>query len=233
MQSKNSGFLLFRKLIKDNDLFIKILLKDDKLISGIVYGGNSSKKNHIYQVGYYLTLNLKRKNLNNPYIIEAEIDTPLIGSIINDKYKLYCLLSIVSIINLSIIEGQTVKGLFICINDFINILIKKKNWIKFYCLWLFSLLKVIGYEIDYKSNSEKLFYDLEFQEFLSIKRKNSLKFPHAYLTQNSIIDYTYLDTVFIIFEYIFKNNHLNNSNYKLPDNYINFKKLILEYNFNN
>ena len=32
------------KKIKDNDLYVKILSKNDKIDSGIVYGGNSSKK---------------------------------------------------------------------------------------------------------------------------------------------------------------------------------------------
>ena len=44
MQTKNFGILLYRKIIKENDLFVKILSKDDKLVTGIVYGGNSSKK---------------------------------------------------------------------------------------------------------------------------------------------------------------------------------------------
>jgi len=44
MQTKNFGILLYRKVIKENDLFVKILSKDDQIITGIVYGGNSSKK---------------------------------------------------------------------------------------------------------------------------------------------------------------------------------------------
>ena len=58
MQTKNFGILLYRKVIKENNLFVKILSKDDKLVTGIVYGGNSSKKKNIYQIGYYLNLNL-------------------------------------------------------------------------------------------------------------------------------------------------------------------------------
>jgi len=52
MQTKNFGILLYRKVIKENDLFVKILSKDDKLVTGIVYGGNSSKKKNIYQIGF-------------------------------------------------------------------------------------------------------------------------------------------------------------------------------------
>ena len=229
MQTKNFGILLYRKIIKENDLFVKILSKDDQLITGIVYGGNSSKKKNIYQIGYYLNLSLGRKNSNSPFAINAEIGYPLLGSISNDKYKLYCLLSIISLINLSIIEGQTIKGIFSCADEFIKHLIVKQKWIIFYCRWLFKLLKVIGYEIDYKSNSNKKYFNVNLLEFTNVKQNNSYVFPHNFLEKNKKIEYNYLEIIFLIFEYIFKNNHLINFNYNLPDNYISFKKLILNY----
>ena len=229
MQTKNFGILLYRKVIKENDLFVKILSKDDQLITGIVYGGNSLKKKSIYQIGYYLNINLIRRNSNSPLIIKAEIDNPLLGNIINDKYKLYCLLSLISLINLSIIEGQTIRGIFSCVDEFIKLLIIKKKWIIFYCKWLFQLLKVIGYEIDYISNSNKKFFDINLLEFTNIKKNDSYVFPHDYLAEKKKIEHNYLEIIFFIFEYIYKNNHLINSNYNLPDNFISFKKLILNY----
>ena len=44
MIKKDECFIIFSKKIKDNDLFIKVLSRNDKIISGMVYGGNSSKK---------------------------------------------------------------------------------------------------------------------------------------------------------------------------------------------
>ena len=44
MENKTFGFLIYTKVSKDNDLYVKILSQNDDLISGIVYGGNSSKK---------------------------------------------------------------------------------------------------------------------------------------------------------------------------------------------
>ncbi len=229
MQTKNFGILLYRKAIKENDLFVKILSKDDQIITGIVYGGNSSKKKNIYQIGYYLNLNLVKKNSNSPYTINAEIENPLLGSIINDKYKLFCLLSLISLTNLSIIEGQTIKGIFSCVDDFINDLIVKHKWIVLYCKWLFELLKVIGYEIDYRSNSKNKYFDVNLLKFTHIKQNNSFAFPHDFLAGKKKIEYKYLEIIFLIFEYIFNNHHLINLNNNLPDSYISFKKLILNY----
>ena len=44
MKNKLKGIIFYSKKIKDNDLFIKILSSKDEINSGIVYGGNSSKK---------------------------------------------------------------------------------------------------------------------------------------------------------------------------------------------
>ena len=199
MQTKKFGILLYRKIIKENDLFVKILSKDDQLITGIVYGGNSSKKKNIYQIGYYLNLSLVKKNSNIPLTINAEIDNPFLGSIINDKYKLYCLLSLISLINLSIIEGQNIKGIFSSADTFIKHLTINKKWIVFYCKWLFKLLKVIGYDIDYRSNLNKKYFDVNLQKFTNIKLKNSYLFPHDFLSEKSKIQYNYLEIIFLIF----------------------------------
>ncbi len=231
MQNKTSGILIYKKKIKENDLFVKFLSKDDQIITGIVYGGNSSKKN-IYQIGYYLNLRLYRKNLNKPYAIDSEIKKPYMGVIFEDKYKLQCLLSIIAIINLSIIEGQNVKGIFNITDKFILKLVYNRNWIHDYCKWLFNLLKVIGYEIDYHSYSNKQYFDIDLIQFTNVKKNNTYLFPHEFLSKKERIQYNYMKIIFIIFENIFTKNHLNSLN-KLPYNYINFKDLIMRFLKNN
>ena len=50
MQTKVLGIILYSKLIKEIDLYLKILSQNDQLISGIVYGGSSSKNKALYQI---------------------------------------------------------------------------------------------------------------------------------------------------------------------------------------
>ena len=229
MHSKIFGILLFRKVIKENNLYVKILSEKDEIITGIVYGGNSSKKKNIYQTGYFLNIRLSKKYNNSPYSIEAEIGKPLLSSLINDKYKLYCLLSIISIINLSIIEGQNLKGIFNCSTLLIKKLVDKKRWILFYCIWLFDILKVIGYEIDYIANQKKNYFDVKTLNFTENHQKTTLIFPHEFLKGNEKINYSKIKSIFIIFEHIYNNNHLIHSKNQLPVNYLNFKNLIFNY----
>jgi len=229
MIDKDEGIIVFSKKIKDNDLFIKVLSSKDKIISGMVYGGNSSKKKSIYQIGNFIDYSFFQKNTNIPLTFKAEVIKPFISQIINDKYKSYSLLSIIALVNLSIVEGQKIKNLYLSIKDIMENITMKKHWISFYCEWLFKLLKMIGYQIDYTNNKNYKFFNFENKEFEHRNTKNSINFPHKILEHSEKINFNDLNNLFIIFEYIYSKNHLDNVNYKMPINFINFKNSILSY----
>ena len=111
MIEKEEGVIVFLKKIKDNDIFIRILSNKDELISGMVYGGNSSKQTSIFQIGYFIDYSIFQKNTNIPPSFIAEITKPFVSPLIDDKYKTFALLSIISLVNLSIVEGQKIKTL--------------------------------------------------------------------------------------------------------------------------
>ena len=229
MQKKYKGILLYTKVYKENDLIIKFLSNTDEIISGIVYGGLSKKKKNILQVGFFLNFNVS-KIFNKPATISAELSEPLISSIIDNKYKLNCLLSVISLINLSIIEGQTVKNIFITTEDFLKIMIIKKNWISLYCIFLFNLLKIIGYAIDTKDSCIFKYFDLEKSEFSLTKTKHTIEFPYDLLNNKlSSNSYKSINNFFIIFENIYNKNHLSDLNLQLPNHYHYFKKLIIKF----
>ncbi len=227
MQKKYKGIILFTKITKENDLYIKFLSNTDEIISGIVYGGQSKKKKNIFQIGFFLNFNVTH-NQNKPAIINGELSAPLISSIIDDKYKVNCLLASISLINLSIIDGQIVKNIFNLYYDLIDILNKRKKWIVFFCLFLFNLLKIIGYEIDYNKYKYYKYFNLETLEFSNIKNENCIYFPHDLLDKDKKFKYKLLINVFQIFETIFKNYHLSSINLHLPNHYLLFKKLIID-----
>ena len=224
----NEGIIVFLKKIKDNDLYIRILSNKDELISGIVYGGNSSKKKLIYQVGYFIEYSIYQKNINIPPTFNAEITKPFISPIINDKFKLYSLLSIISLINISIIEGQKLKGFYLSIKYIIEIIVLKKNWITYYCEWLFTFLQIIGYQIEYRSNKIYKYFNLNTQNFENSFMSNSIIFPHEMLEHSGKVYFKDINAAFRIFEGIYSKNHLDNLNYKMPFNFINFKNEVLE-----
>lgn len=233
MKNKSNGIIFFTKKIKDNDLYIRLLSSNDEVISGVVFGGNSSKKKLIYQKGYFINYSHEKKHPNSPLIFTGEIIQPFIGNIFNDKYKLNAILSILGLINLSIVEGQKIKGIYTDVLNLIENIIFQNHWIIFYCEWLFILLQKIGYQIDYKKNYTKKYYDILMQDFSNQLNKNSIVFPHKLFYQNKHINYDNISSVFLIFENIFLKNHLDNFNYKMPISFINFKQTILNRLKNN
>ena len=233
MIEKDEGIIIFSKKIKDNDLFIKILSSNDKIISGIVYGGNSSKKKMIYQTGYFIEFTVFQKNKNIAPTFKAEIKKPFINNIIKDKYKSYSLLCIISLVNLSIIEGQRIQGFYKSITDIVNIIDLQKNWISFFCEWLFKLLKMIGYQIDYNNKNDYKYFNLITQDFENTINENSINFPHQMLKHFKKVSFNDLNAIFIMFESIYIKNHLNNMNFSMPIHFINFKKVVLRYLKNN
>ena len=229
MEKKELGILLFNKISSENNLYLKFLTQNDEIVTGISFGGASKKKKNIYQVGYFLNLNILKKNNNFPNSINAELSKPYYSNIFNDKYKLHSLLAIVSLLNLSIIEGQKVNGLFNSSKEIIEIIANKDSWIIDFLLFLFNLLKLIGYEIDFSRNLSNQYFNLEtlqFEDFLSSK---SVKFPHLLLRKQEKIDYENTFSFFKIFENILQRYHLNNMNLTIPVNYLNFKKIILNF----
>jgi len=227
MIEKEEGIIVFLKKIKDNDIFIRILSNNDELVSGIVYGGNSSKKKLTYQIGYFIEFSIIQKNTNIVPTFKADIIKPFISSIINDKFKSYSLLCILSLVNLSIVEGQKISDFYKSIKDIVIILESKKHWISFFCEWLFRLLQLIGYQIDYKNKKGYKYFNLITQDFENSIIENSIAFPHEMLAHNSKINFKEVNAIFTIFESIYIKNHLDNMNYKMPISFINFKNSLL------
>ena len=98
MNIKDEGLIIYVKIISDNNLFIKLLSNNNGLRLGIVYGGNTKKNKNIYQIGNFVNFNLLQKNENSVSIINAEIIKPLLSTFFNDKYKLYGVLTLCSLI---------------------------------------------------------------------------------------------------------------------------------------
>ncbi len=229
IEKKERAILLFSKLSSENNLYVKFLTHNDEILTGISFGGSSKKKKNIYQIGYFFNVIINNKNNNFPNNISAELTKPYFYNIFNDKYKLHCLLSIVSLLNISIIEGQRIDGIFKLSEKMIDLISNKEKWIIDFFLYLLNLLKLIGYDIDYKKNLSKNFLNLETLQFEESLSSNSIKFPHQLLYKLEKINSQNANCLFKIFEIIIQNHHLNNINYNIPVNYLKFKKLILSY----
>ena len=229
IEYKERGILIFSKISSENNLYLKILTQKDEIITGLSFGGSTKKKKNIFQIGYFLNLVIKNKNINFPNSISAELSKPYYHNIFKDKYKLHGLLALVSLLNISIIEGQKVSGLFNLSENIIEILANEKKWIINYFIFLLNLLKIIGYDIDYQKNTSKDYLNLHTLQFSKLSIEKSIKFPHLLLNSKNDINLENANSFFRVFEIILQNHHLNNMNLHIPINYFKFKKIILNF----
>ena len=93
--------------------------------------GDTSKKKLIFQIGYFIEFILIQKNKNIVPYFNAEITKPFLESIMRDKFKLYGLLTIISLVNISIIEGQKVIGFYSSVKKIVKIMSTNKHWISY------------------------------------------------------------------------------------------------------
>ena len=229
IEFKERGILIFCKISSENNLYLKILTQKDEIISGISFGGSTKKKKNIFQIGYFLNTVIKNKNKNFPNSISAELSKPFYHNIFNDKYKLHGLLALVSLLNISIIEGQKVSGLFNLSENIIEKLANEKKWIINYFIFLLNLLKIIGYDIDYQKNTSKDYLNLDSLQFSNLSIAKSIKFPHLLLNSKNDINLENANSFFKVFEIILQNHHLNNMNLNIPIHYYKFKKIVLNF----
>ena len=78
------------------------------------------------------------------------------------------------------------KGIIDTIQEKIT---NNRYWISFFCEWLFILLKVLGYQIDYKSKKDYNYFDLLNNEFTKSELENSILFPHDLLNHANKTNY--------------------------------------------
>jgi DNA repair protein RecO (recombination protein O) len=179
MQWTDQGYLLSKTNFDENSIIIETFTLEHGKFTGIVYGGASRKNKKNFQIGNKLSLNWKSKNQNKSGYFSTELIKPIIPSYFHDKKRCICILSAVSILKILLPERQVNEKIY---NSFELMIdkIKSKNWIQFYIFWELSLIKELGYEIDFlkdyqKKNNLNIYIKINEKDFkvpeMILKRK--------------------------------------------------------------
>jgi len=177
MQWSDEGYLLSKNNFDENSIIIETFTLNHGKYSGLVYGGASRKQKKTFQIGNKIFLNWKSKGENQSGYFSAELIKPIAPFFFDNKKKLVCLLSIASILKILLPERQINKKIYNTYELMINNLYDK-DWIESYIQWELSLIKELGYEVNFlgKENNN------------SIKINDKLiKIPKLFLTDNKKI----------------------------------------------
>jgi len=158
------GYLLSKNKFGENSLIVEFFTKDHGKISGIVYGATSKKIKNYIQIGNKFHINYNSKNENKLGYLKIEIDEILTPIFFEDKKKLSCILSCMSLVKLLTVDNQSSEKIYDIIKDF-YIFLKNDNWINKLIFWELDLLRLVGYDLSLKNivneelfNNKKLYF---------------------------------------------------------------------------
>ena len=138
-------YLLSKKKFRENANIINIFTKKKGKVNGIVYGGNSRKIRNYLQISNKLFVSYSSKSENQIGYFKTELIKPITPLYFSDKERTSALISICSLLNILLPEGQPNKKIFISFENFINSL-NVDYWIIFYVFFELNLIKDLGYD---------------------------------------------------------------------------------------
>ncbi len=195
------GYLLSKNKFGENSIITEFFTENHGKVSGIVYGATSKKIRNYLQIGNKFYINYNSKNENKLGYLKIEIEKILTPIFFDDKKKLSCIISSMSLIKLLTADNQSNTNIFSLIGNFFNFL-ENDNWINKLIFWELELLKLIGYDLELKTivseeiiNNKKLYFVLNNKEkkyvpnFLVEKNNNVVDFNQIVNGLKLVSDY--------------------------------------------
>ena len=177
------------------------------------------------QIGNKLHINYNYKNEGKTGYFKVEIlkaNTPLF---FDDKKKLMCISSAMSLVKLLTVEFQKNNKVFENIEIFFNNL-SSKNWLKHYIFWELNLLKFLGYDLNLENivTSENINNQLKY----TVKSSSAVKQVPNFLVDKNEEDINF-DTLLLglklVTDYLQKSILIPN-NISQPHSRINFINIL-------
>ncbi len=222
----DQGFLISKNKYNENSIIAEFYTKHHGKCSAIIFGGTSKKIKNYLQVGNKLHINYNFKSENKIGNFKVEIVKPISPFFFDNKKKLLCISSAMSLVKLLTVELQENRKIF----DGIENLFENLNhsiWLKEYVLWELDILKHVGYDLSLESIVTSINVGNEKKYF--VKSNSSVKNVPKFLIErdNNNIDYeVLLSGLKLVTDYlnksILKANNLNHPPSRL--NFINILK---------
>tara|TARA_Y100001949_G_scaffold67143_1_gene56835 strand:+ start:2933 stop:3613 length:681 start_codon:yes stop_codon:yes gene_type:complete len=178
----DKGFLLSKFKYSENSVIADFFTTDHGKTSGIIFGASSKRIKGYLQIGNKFQLNYQSKNENKIGSFKVEIikaETPLF---FNDRSKLHCISSSMSMIKLLTAENQKNPEIFNLIEKFFT-LIKKNNWLMEYIIWELELLKLSGYDLNLRKIVKKTIENNKSKYF--VESQTEKKIVPNFLVENN------------------------------------------------
>ncbi len=179
----DSGYLLSKNKYGENSVIAEFFTENHGKISGIIYGATSKKIRNYLQIGNKFHINYNSKNENKLGYLNIEIVKILTPLFFENKKKLSCIISSMSLVKLLTVENQSNINIFYLIGDFYEFL-ENQNWINRLIFWELELLKLVGYDLDLKKIVKEEIIDNKKNYF--VLRNNEKKYVPNFIVDKDI-----------------------------------------------
>ena len=162
MNWEDECFLLSKRKFRENANIINVFTLKKGKVGGIVYGGSSRKISNYLQISNKLIVFNNSKSENKIGYFKTELIKAVSPNYFNDKERTSALISLCSLLNSLLPEGQPYKNIYNSFEKFINTL-NLDNWIILYIFFEINLIKELGYGVNLNSfnNSSDDIYALK------------------------------------------------------------------------
>ena len=221
------GYLLSKNKFGENSIIAEFFTENHGKISGVIYGATSKKIRNYLQIGNKFHINYNSKNENKLGYLNIEIEKILTPLFFEDKKKLSCIVSSMSLVKLLTVDNQSNANIYKLIEDFYNFL-ENKNWINKLIFWELELLKLIGYDLELKNIVKEEIIDDKKLYFVS--NSDEKKYIPNFLVEknNEVVDFKQMFTGLKLISDYLEKSILRPNNISHPKSRIEFLNVIKE-----
>ena len=221
----DEGYLISKNNYNETSIIADIFTKEHGKCPGIIFGGTSKKIRNYLQIGNKLHINYNYKNEGKTGYFKVEILKANAPLFFDDKKKLMCISSAMSLVKLLTVEFQKNNKVFENIEILFNNL-SGENWLKHYIFWELNLLKFLGYDLNLENivTSENINNQLKY----TVKSSSAVKQVPNFLVDKNEEDINF-DTLLLglklVTDYLQKSILIPN-NISQPHSRINFINIL-------
>ena len=221
------GYLLSKNKFGENSIIAEFFTENHGKISGAIYGATSKKIRNYLQIGNKFHINYNSKNENKLGYLNIEIEKILTPLFFEDKKKLSCIVSSMSLVKLLTVDNQSNANIYKLIEDFYNFL-ENKNWINKLIFWELELLKLIGYDLELKNIvKEEIIDDKKLYFVINSDEKKYI--PNFLVEKNNeVVDFNQMFTGLKLISDYLEKSILRPNNISHPKSRIEFLNVIKE-----
>ena len=145
----DEGLILSSINYSETSIILKVFTRNYGVQKGFVRGAKSKKKSNIYEAGNLVSISFKSRteDMLGIFLVDLMKPSPLLY--LNDLKRFSCIISIINLLEFSLLESEPETELYYYSKNLINkIFSYEEGWIEEYIRWEVFLLKKIGFGLE-------------------------------------------------------------------------------------